>query len=137
MYYCLCIAVNLPFILNCRYIVKGVGVVIDKRVGKRVKECRERLGLTQEQFAEKIGVATNYVSTVERGGAFPRYDRLVAMLNGLEVSADAIFCDVLEYAYPQKASLLSEELLELPPADQKRILEMVELMIKQAKDHNS
>lgn len=111
--------------------------MIDKCVGKRIKEYRERLGLTQEQFAEKIGVATNYVSTLERGGAFPRYERLIALLNGLEVSADAILCDVLEYAHPQRASLLSEELATLPPTTQKRILEMVELMIKQAKEHNS
>lgn len=30
--------------------------MIDKRIGKRIKEQREALGLTQEQFAEKIGV---------------------------------------------------------------------------------
>ena len=28
--------------------------MIDKRIGKRVKQCRERLGLSQEEFAEKI-----------------------------------------------------------------------------------
>ena len=36
--------------------------MIDKRVGKRIKQRREQLGLTQEQFAEKLGVATNYIS---------------------------------------------------------------------------
>ena len=41
--------------------------MIDKRVGKRIKQRREQLGLTQEQFAEKLGVATNYISTIERG----------------------------------------------------------------------
>lgn len=35
--------------------------MIDKRVGKRIKQRREQLGLTQEQFAEKLGVATNYI----------------------------------------------------------------------------
>ena len=33
--------------------------MIDKRIGKRIKQCRERLGLTQDQFAEKLGDATN------------------------------------------------------------------------------
>ena len=46
--------------------------MIDKRVGKRIKQRREQLGLTQEQFAEKLGVATNYISTIERGASFPR-----------------------------------------------------------------
>lgn len=62
--------------------------MIDKRFGKRVKACREQLCLTQEQFAEKIGLTPNYISTVERVTAFPRYDKLIAIVNGLEVSAE-------------------------------------------------
>ena len=46
--------------------------MIDKRVGKRIKQYRERLGLTQEEFAEKTGLASGYISTVERGITFPR-----------------------------------------------------------------
>lgn len=42
-------------------------VMIDKRIGQRIKECRERIGLTQEQFSEKTGLSVNYISTVERG----------------------------------------------------------------------
>ena len=53
--------------------------MIDKRIGKRIKECRERLGLTQEQFAEKVGLATNYISTVERGASFPRCEMITVM----------------------------------------------------------
>ena len=60
--------------------------MIDKRVGKRIKQRREQLGLTQEQFAEKLGVATNYISTIERGASFPRYEKLVAIINALETS---------------------------------------------------
>ncbi len=69
--------------------------MIDKRIGKRVKQCREQLGLSQEEFAEKTGLTANYISTVERGMSFPRCEKLIILLNGLEVSADAIFCDVL------------------------------------------
>ena len=29
--------------------------MIDKRVGKRIKQRREQLGLTQEQFADAVG----------------------------------------------------------------------------------
>lgn len=39
--------------------------MIDKRIGERIKQCRERLGLTQDQFAERLGLTTNYISTVE------------------------------------------------------------------------
>lgn len=109
--------------------------MIDKRIGKRIKEQREALGLTQEQFAEKIGVATNYISTVERGASFPRCEKLILLLNGLETSADAIFCDVLDHITEYRASYLSEQLEKLADDDKKRILEMVELMIKQANEN--
>ncbi|MDE6030082.1 MAG: helix-turn-helix domain-containing protein [Oscillospiraceae bacterium] len=110
--------------------------MIDKRVGKRIKQRREELGLTQEAFAEKLGVATNYISTIERGASFPRYEKLVMILNGLQTSADSIFCDVLDYSFEHRATELSAQLESLPPDEQKRILGMVELMIKQAKENN-
>ncbi len=110
--------------------------MIDKRVGKRIKQRREELGLTQEAFAEKLGVATNYISTIERGASFPRYEKLVMILNALQTSADAIFCDVLDYSFEHRATELSSQLELLPPDEQKRILGMVELMIKQAKENN-
>lgn len=109
--------------------------MIDKRVGKRIKERRMELGMTQEQFAEKLGVATNYISTIERGASFPRYEKLVMMLNALQTSADSIFCDVLDYNSSFMASELSQKLKDLPNTEQKRILGMVELMIKQAKEN--
>lgn len=111
--------------------------MIDKRIGKRVKQCRERLGITQEELAEKTGLTPNYISTVERGMSFPRCEKLIILLNGLETSADAIFCDVLEHTGEAKASALSKELAELSPEARKRILQMVELMIRQEKENMS
>lgn len=110
--------------------------MIDKRIGKRIKECRERLGLTQEQFAEKTGLTPNYISTLERGASFPRCDKLILIMNALETNADAIFCDVLEHSTDYQASVLSRRLEALPPREQKRILDILELMIRQAEENN-
>lgn len=109
--------------------------MIDKRIGKRVKQARERLGITQEDLAEKTGLTTNYISTVERGMSFPRCEKLIILLNGLETSADSIFCDVLEHSGEAKVSELSKKIADLPPEAQKRILQMVELMIQQETDN--
>ena len=110
--------------------------MIDGRIGKRIKQCRENLGLTQEQFAEKTGLTVNYISTVERGASFPRCEKLITILNGLEVSADAIFCDVTTHNHQYKATLLSEELKQLTPEAQKRILQILEIMILQEKQNH-
>jgi transcriptional regulator with XRE-family HTH domain len=82
-----------------------------------------------------LGLSTNYISTVERGASFPRCEKLIAIINGLETSADAIFCDVIEHSTDYQASRLSAELSELPPTEQKRILQMLDLMIRQAKEN--
>lgn len=60
--------------------------MIDKRVGKRIKQRREQLGLTQEQFAEKLGVATNYISI--DGGCFALF---FAVFRSICLSCVAVF----------------------------------------------
>ena len=106
--------------------------MIDKRVGKRIKQRREQLGLTQEQFAEKLGVATNYISTIERGASFPRYEKLVAIINALETSADAIFCDVVTHSLEYKSYMLFDKMRDLPPEEQNRILETLDFLVQQS-----
>lgn len=59
---------------------------------------------------------------------------LIILINALEVSADAIFCDVLDYAAKFKESQLAEELDTLSPDAKKRILQIVEFMIWQEKN---
>jgi len=113
-----------------------VNVMIDIRIGKRIKQCREKLGLTQEQFAEKTGFTANYISTLERGASFPRCEKLIILLNALEVPADAIFCDVVAHSQNYRASRIADELEELTPEAQDRILQMLELMIQQEKNNN-
>lgn len=110
--------------------------MIDKRIGKRFKKAREDLGLTQEEFSEKVGFTKNYISRIETGASFPRYNKLVKLLNALEIPADAIFCDVVLYSNNYKASLLSDKLSSLAPEVQQRILQMLELMIQQELDSN-
>lgn len=38
-----------------------------KLIGKRVKKARNEKGLTQERFAEELGVSVSFVSQVESG----------------------------------------------------------------------
>ena len=110
--------------------------MIDKRIGRRIKQQREAIGLTQEELASKLGLTTNYISTVERGASFPRCEKLISLLNGLNTSADAIFCDVVNNSHLYYSNRILNEMQELSPSAQKRILQIMELLIQQEKSNN-
>lgn len=112
--------------MNCKNIYK--------EIGKRFKQNREIQELTQADLAEKVGTSVTYISSVERGISFPRGDKLVAILNALNSSADSVFCDVVQASAKHRASILYDMLLDLPSKEQNRILETVEFLIRQSKN---
>ena len=105
--------------------------MVEKRVGKRIKEQRKRLNLTQSELAYKLGVSENYISMLERGVKFPRYETLVALLNALDTSADSIFCDVVNRSSPYFETELSARFSKLKPGDKERAMEMIDVILKQ------
>lgn len=56
--------------------------------GKRIKQIREKLGYSQEEFAEKIHTSRNYVSKMEIGYKAPSVDMLVEISCLANVSLD-------------------------------------------------
>lgn len=56
--------------------------------GKRIRQIRMEKSLTQEQFAEKIGVSTRQVRAFESGENGTSIDVLVAVAELFEVSLD-------------------------------------------------
>ena len=104
----------------------------NKMVGRRFKECREKAEPTQAELAGKVGCTEQYISVIERGVNFPAYNRLVRIHNILDVSADAVLRDVLDYAAEQRASELSEMVAALSARDKREIFEVVELLVRQA-----
>lgn len=55
-----------------------------KLLGKRIKELRKNIGLTQEKFAEQISIETSSLSGIESGRHFPSLfilEKMAAVLN--------------------------------------------------------
>lgn len=93
---------------------------VEQMIGKRIQKIRRAKGYTQQQFAEMIGLSTNYLSDIERGKSSARLDKLATIINALECSADDVFCDVIDFGYKVKSSRLSERLEALPPEEQEK-----------------
>lgn len=106
---------------------------IYKKIGRRLKQNRERLNLTQVELAKLVGTSVTYISSVERGLSFPRGDKLVAILNVLNATADSVFCDVVKASAQYRACILYDMLLGLSGSEKNRILETVEFLVLQSK----
>ena len=103
--------------------------MVQKIIGRRIQEIRKQRGLTQEQLAERVNVSPHYLSALERGVYNIKLDLLVDILNILNCSADEVFQDVVDSSSKIKASQLSEKLKGLPVHEQRKILEVIEIMI--------
>ena len=64
-----------------------------KRLGKRIREERQRLGLTQAELAEDINISDTYMGAIERGERSLTLDTLVRLVNRLGVTVDYMLAD--------------------------------------------
>lgn len=60
-------------------------------VGRRIAECRRDLGLTQEEFAERLGMAPNNLQRVELGMQNLTVRTLVRVAKALGVKTGELF----------------------------------------------
>ncbi len=70
---------------------KGVADLIDKHVGKQLRNRRILIGLSQEKLAESIGVTFQQVQKYERGTNRLSASRLYTFSNLLDVSIDYFY----------------------------------------------
>lgn len=64
---------------------------IKKLFGKKVKEKRTNLRLTQEQLAEKAGISPKSLSQIELGNNFISAENLDALCKALQVMPNQLF----------------------------------------------
>ena len=81
-------------------------------MSKRIRDCRKRLGLTQEKLAEKAGISPQFVSYAESGTRCPNSINLLRIAKALNVSTDYLLTGLIsdsEFLY------LTDELRQLTP----------------------
>lgn len=64
---------------------------LQKQLGKRIQYLRKIKGFSQEVFAEKIGIATNTLSSIETGNAFMTAQTLEKILETLNLLPQDLF----------------------------------------------
>ena len=64
---------------------------IKKDFGQRIKELRNKKGITQYQLAEMVGIDPKHMSHIETGRSFPKADLIEKFANALEIDYPELF----------------------------------------------
>lgn len=68
--------------------------MITDKIGNRIRELRSRTGLSQEKFAQKIGMDRAYFASVELGKRNISIVNIEKIANGLDVKLSGPFKDI-------------------------------------------
>ena len=61
-----------------------------KKLGKNIKYRRQKLGLTQQQLAEKLDLSLNFIGRIEVAFSKPSLDTLIQIADALETSVSEL-----------------------------------------------
>lgn len=100
-------------------------------VGKRIQSARRRLGMTQTELADQLGMTPKYISNIECGAKIPRLETFVAIANTLGVDANILLMDVLTVSDEIRCSQLWEHLAKLPAEKRTKALRVLDLMVQE------
>lgn len=71
-------------------------VINKKSFGRKIRNAREKLKLTQDELAEKVDISQNFLGDIERGIKLPSLNKLIMLSNTLKISLDSMFADSLD-----------------------------------------
>ena len=107
---------------------------INVEVGQYVKQCREEAGLTQEAFAELIGLGVKHVSAIECGAVGVSLPTLRRMSMVLSVPADVLLFGPPDEAECQGRAFelqgLLSRLSRLPPSKFRVVKDIIDKLLE-------
>lgn len=105
-------------------------------LGKRIREERLRLNLTQEHLAEDINISTAYLGQIERGERHITLDKLIPLAERLGVSVDFLLSDYIHPDDDTSLALIRQLLDGRSSQDKARAVNMLKLLFSPAEDGN-
>jgi transcriptional regulator with XRE-family HTH domain len=64
---------------------------VKELIGARIKELRRSKGMSQEALAEKTGISSKYISSIERGKENPTLDTFIKLADALNIELSEVF----------------------------------------------
>lgn len=98
-------------------------------LGERIRKRRREVHLSQEVFAEKVGISVNTVSRVEGGQTAMSIEIFKKMVEILEVDADDLLGKCPKEKEKNKYDTLVRRIQQLKENEQKIVLQTMEVLI--------
>ena len=111
---------------------------INVEIGQNVKRVRESAGLTQESFAEMLGLGVKHVSAIECGAAGLSLATLQRICTVLSVPADMLLFGTTESESNERAAALSfitDRLSRLPDDRFWAVKEFLDKLLEVISEH--
>ena len=99
-----------------------------KALGKRIREERQKLNLTQEKLAEDVDLSTAYVGQIERGERSLTLDSLILIANRLGITIDYLLAESITPRNNALNSLWLQLMNERPEAEKTLAINMLKLI---------
>jgi len=64
---------------------------LKERFGQRLRDIRQERRMTQEQFAELLGISVDFLSLIERGNSAPSFEMIDVFSAQLGIPVTALF----------------------------------------------
>ena len=97
-------------------------------LGRRIREERLKLNLTQENLAEDVGLTTAYIGQIERGERSLALDKLVLVANRLGVTVDYLLSDSVATDESMSNNLMLQLFSNRSEKDKMLAVNMVKMM---------
>lgn len=100
-------------------------------IGKKIKERRQYLGITQEAIANYLDVNPSHISNIERGRANPSLTILVKIANYLQCSVDCFINEEYTYLNNQSETIddkIMDKIRYCSDEKKQKILKMIDII---------
>lgn len=105
-------------------------------LGKRIREERLRLNLTQEKLAEDINISTAYLGQIERGERSITLDKLIPLANRLGVTIDFLLTEYITPNDDNNLNLIRQLFSGRNTQEKELAVNMVKLLFSYTDKHS-
>jgi len=96
-------------------------------MGRKIRDLRKAQGITQEQFAQQLGISSSFLGHIERGTRAASLETLVILCLELQVSPEYLLEASLGHQQLSKPHDLTEK-------QRRHLNEIIELITRQMRE---